>query len=185
MRTVLVACSLLLVSCSDGPDRLPADAAVEFEASADTLEGAAEEASSDDLIVDVLASSSAETDTLADDSLTGYGGVSGRYDYGYTGPADDAEYAEPKLFNEDAALSDARREAYRRGYRGFCTDDCSGHEAGFNWAHENRLRRPQPTFDSPSFDEGQEAYFKEVERRVEEKRQEFEMDPDSSAYSDE
>ncbi|PXA99083.1 hypothetical protein DMC47_05230 [Nostoc sp. 3335mG] len=85
-------------------------------------------------------------------------------------------------FDEDSALYDARREMARRGYRGLCTSDCEGHEAGYQWAYENRLSRPSYTFDSQSFDEGQEAFVKDVRRRVEEKREEFEADPEYSEY---
>lgn len=87
-------------------------------------------------------------------------------------------------FNEDAAKYDARREMARRGYRGFCYSDCSGHEAGYQWAYENRLSRPAYTSDSPSFDEGQEAFVRDVRRRVEEKRMEFDNDPETSEYAE-
>lgn len=112
------------------------------------------------------------------------GGPSSSYRGGGGGGYETFGYAsanEPE-FDEDAARQDARREVYRRGYRGWCSSDCSGHEAGFEWAHENRLNLPQPTYDSQSFDEGQQEYVKAVDRRVEEKRQEFEDEVASSDH---
>lgn len=41
----------------------------------------------------------------------------------------------------------------------FCTDDCSGHEAGFNWARENDLEDDTDCDGkSTSFNEGCEAF---------------------------
>ncbi len=105
------------------------------------------------------------------------------YSAAYEEPSDLLEFAKrAPEFDEDRARYDARREAAKRGYRGFCTSDCSGHEAGYQWAHDNRLSRPGYTDNSPSFDEGQEAYVRDVKRRVEDKRAEFENDPEQSEY---
>ena len=96
--------------------------------------------------------------------------------------ATDYEETEQSRYNPEFDEYEARREAgrqlARRGYRGGCTDDCSGHEAGFQWAHDNRLTRPQYTGDSQSFDEGQEAYTRALSRRVDELREEYEADPE-------
>lgn len=96
------------------------------------------------------------------------------------------EDEEPRrpVFDEYRAREDAKREAYRRGYRGYCSDDCSGHEAGYNWAYERRLDRPSLTFDRDSFDEGQKAFFKDVDRRVEDKRIEHDLNPEYSQYGE-
>lgn len=111
--------------------------------------------------------------------------TSAYYSGGYTAGdlESDEEYRPRREFDEYSARRDAEREVYRRGYRGWCSDDCGGHNAGFEWAYDNHLKRSQPTFDSPSFDEGQEAFIDGVRRRVDEKRQEFEDDPDSSDYA--
>lgn len=43
-----------------------------------------------------------------------------------------------------------------------CTEDCSGHEAGFNWAEENGITDPSDCGGkSDSFIEGCEAYANE------------------------
>lgn len=71
----------------------------------------------------------------------------------------------------DAARSELRRKSYSRvGRTGLCTDDCSGHEAGFEWAKDNRITRRSNCYmgDSPSFDEGCEAYVQAMDREVEE-----------------
>ena len=49
------------------------------------------------------------------------------------------------------------------GYR--CTDDCSGHEAGYEWAEENEVTDPDDCDgNSESFIEGCRAYGEEMER---------------------
>ena len=64
-------------------------------------------------------------------------------------------------------------------FRGYpCTVDCSGHEAGYNWAERTGI---DSSFDcrgnSKSFNEGCEAYVEEQEQnREEEQRQEAEDD---------
>jgi hypothetical protein len=43
-----------------------------------------------------------------------------------------------------------------------CTDDCSGHEAGYNWAEENGIDDPDDCDgNSNSFIEGCRAYAEE------------------------
>ena len=47
-----------------------------------------------------------------------------------------------------------------RGYE--CTDDCSGHEAGYNWAEENDISDEYDCDgNSNSFNEGCQAYVEE------------------------
>ena len=48
-----------------------------------------------------------------------------------------------------------------------CTDDCSGHNAGFEWAKEHEVFDPEKcTGDSNSFIEGCKAYGEEIESRT-------------------
>ena len=48
-----------------------------------------------------------------------------------------------------------------------CTSDCSGHEAGYNWAEEHDIDDDEAyetagmNSNSPSFDEGCKAYVRE------------------------
>ena len=59
-----------------------------------------------------------------------------------------------------AGCSGADSTEYFHGYP--CTEDCSGHEAGYEWAEENDI---DDTYDcdsnSSSFTEGCEAYVEE------------------------
>ncbi|MEO7865549.1 MAG: hypothetical protein ABIR63_06775 [Sphingomicrobium sp.] len=102
---------------------------------------------------------------------------SASFTYGSEEP--EAESAE---FDEDAARADAQQEADDDGYSGSCTVDCSGHDAGFEWAAEGHDDRG--TSNSRSFDEGQEAYEEAVEERLEEKRQEFDDEGAESEYAE-
>lgn len=72
-------------------------------------------------------------------------------------------------FDEDQAREDAQAEVQSEGYQGSCTDDCSGHNAGFEYAAQGH--DDGGVGDSPSFDEGQQAYEEAVDEKVEEKRQ--------------
>lgn len=79
-----------------------------------------------------------------------------------------------EVFDEDAARELAREEVAADGYSGPCTSDCSGHDAGFEWAADGN---PDGGISSsPSFDEGQEAFEEAVEERVGEYREEFEAE---------
>lgn len=51
-------------------------------------------------------------------------------------------------------------QGYFHGYR--CTEDCSGHEAGYAWAERNGITDPDDcTGDSQSFIQGCMAYAEE------------------------
>jgi hypothetical protein len=79
---------------------------------------------------------------------------------------------EGQFFDEDAARERAEEEVRSDGYSGPCTQDCSGHDAGFEWAADGN-----PDYGvsrSPSFDEGQQAYEQAVEERVEDYRSAYE-----------
>lgn len=77
--------------------------------------------------------------------------------------------AERQPFDEDAARERAEEEVASEGYSGPCTQDCSGHNAGFAWAAEGYP--DEGTSSSQSFDEGQQAYEEAVEERVDEYQQ--------------
>ena len=95
----------------------------------------------------------------------------------YESGSGDSEEVEIE-FDEDAARADAEQEVADEGYDGPCTIDCTGHDAGFDWAADGH--EDYGTSRSPSFDEGQEAYEEAVEERLEEKREQFEdVGPDS------
>lgn len=54
-----------------------------------------------------------------------------------------------------------------------CTDDCSGHEAGFAWAQENEVSDAADCGgNSTSFRESCEAFAEALESKVEETRSE-------------
>lgn len=76
----------------------------------------------------------------------------------------DSDDREP--FDGDAAREQAEQEVADEGYSGPCTIDCSGHDAGFNYAANGNP--DGGVSDSQSFDEGQEAYEEAVDERVEE-----------------
>ena len=86
-------------------------------------------------------------------------------------------------FDEDAARAqaeqDAANESYDYSYG--CTQDCSGHEAGWQWRAETGYPVEDATTygNSNSFAEGAMAYDESVEERVEEMRSEHEsgIDP--------
>ena len=75
-------------------------------------------------------------------------------------------------FDEDAAREAAEAELASEGYDYSygCTDDCSGHEAGWQWRAENGYAA---SGDSNSFDEGGRAFDEALEERVEEMRNEY------------
>lgn len=85
---------------------------------------------------------------------------------------DGDEEAERAPFDEESAREAAKQEVADEGYDGPCTIDCSGHDAGFNWAADGH--DDGGISNSRSFDEGQEAYDEKVEERLEEKRQSYE-----------
>ena len=61
-----------------------------------------------------------------------------------------------------------------------CTDDCSGHEAGYEWAAENGITDPYDCDgNSDSFIEGCEAYANEYQMELDE-----EYNEEDSYYED-
>ena len=76
-------------------------------------------------------------------------------------------------FDEYAARRAAEDELASEGYDYSygCTDDCSGHEAGWQWRAENGY---SASGTSQSFAEGGWAFDEAVEERVDEMRDEYE-----------
>ena len=59
-------------------------------------------------------------------------------------------------------LSTEERIAWSRGYS--CTSDCSGHEAGWDWAYRNDVRSVDDcSGNSDSFVEGCEAFVRDLQ----------------------
>lgn len=76
------------------------------------------------------------------------------------------EAAGPKRGGETYGEYRERRDSYegsRGSYGGYgCTQDCSGHEAGYNWAMEREIDDPDNCGGkSWSFEEGCRAYAEE------------------------
>jgi len=102
------------------------------------------------------------------------GGSSGSSGAGYR-YADDA--SSETGFDEDAARDRAADDLSYESYSSIgepygCTDDCSGHEAGFEWAKENDVTDGSCYGDSESFNEGCQAYADAIEEKVDEYRAE-------------
>lgn len=60
-------------------------------------------------------------------------------------------------------------ESFAATWNGYeCTVDCSGHEAGYEWAEENSIDDPSDCYgNSNSFNEGCETYVEEYEDQEE------------------
>lgn len=96
------------------------------------------------------------------------GGYSSTYSSGYA-------YSDDEEFDEYAARDEAEQEVASDGYDYSygCTQDCSGHEAG--WAYQGQEGYGSyPSGNSRSFEEGRMAYDEAVDERVEEMRSEWE-----------
>lgn len=99
------------------------------------------------------------------------------YDASYSGSGDEAD-EERDEFDEDAAREAAEDDVRGESYDGLCTLDCSGHEAGFEYAADGH--EDEGTSNSRSFDEGQEAFSDRVDERVEERREDYEAGDDEA-----
>lgn len=122
--------------------------------------------------------------------LVGCGGSGGRYDeYDYGADADAAaeaaeeaaDEARQAVYEEHGANSDgtgadaSNVDAYEVEDSGnyVCTEDCSGHEAGFAWAQENDFADPADCGgNSQSFIEGCEAFAQERQEQADREAQE-------------
>lgn len=92
------------------------------------------------------------------------------------GAADREEVEERAAFDEDAARDAAEEEVASESYQSIgspygCTEDCSGHEAGFAWRRDNGYATPG---NSNSFDEGGRAFDEAVEEKVDDMRSSYE-----------
>ncbi|MES3027743.1 MAG: hypothetical protein V4820_07825 [Pseudomonadota bacterium] len=84
---------------------------------------------------------------------------------------------EREPFDDDAARERAEDEVGADTYVGIgmpngCSDDCSGHEAGFRYRADHGYTGFNA--DSPSFNEGGQAFEEAVEDRVEAMRDDYE-----------
>lgn len=98
--------------------------------------------------------------------------------------------ASEREFNEDGAKEAAQDVMGGETYEGRfgssqCTDDCSGHEAGFEWARENSITDPGDcgSTDSQSFDEGCAALGEAIADEVQTMRDDFENGDDTYLVS--
>lgn len=131
------------------------------------------------------ASTTTESEATTD-TLTNSAGIYGELPkgsrvsgiYGRTVVPSYNEDDERDPFDERAARREAERKLAREGYDYSygCTDDCSGHEAGWQWRADNGFSTPG---NSQSFYEGGQAFDEAVERRVDEMRNAYESGDDS------
>jgi hypothetical protein len=83
-------------------------------------------------------------------------------------------------FDEDEALERAVSEISYESYSSVgepygCSDDCSGHNAGFEWAKNNEVTDGICGGNSQSFEEGCQAYGDAIQEKVDEYRDDFEL----------
>jgi|CXWL01.1.fsa_nt_gi hypothetical protein len=115
---------------------------------------------------------------LATLALSGCGDGSASYE---VGDSNETTFIseERRPFDEDAAREAAEEELASEGYDYSygCTDDCSGHESGWQWRADNGYASDG---NSESFAEGGYAFDEALDSRVEEMRDDYEagQDPD-------
>ena len=74
----------------------------------------------------------------------------------YSNDEEEGEEQSEDEENDDALSSPLTFHGYT------CTDDCSGHQAGYDWAEENNITDPDDcSGNSQSFIEGCQAYAEE------------------------
>lgn len=92
----------------------------------------------------------------------------------------DSEVSEERApFDDYAAREAAEEEMADESYGSIgmpygCMDDCSGHEAGYRYRADNGYVGYNP--DGRSFNEGGQAFEEAVDERVEEMRNNYEID---------
>jgi len=95
-------------------------------------------------------------------------------------PDRDTRFARKGGFDEDRArdrvVDDLSGESFESvGDTSTCTDDCSGHEAGFEWARDQGVTDSSECGgQSVSFEEGCQVYAQAIEDRVDDARSEDE-----------
>lgn len=89
-------------------------------------------------------------------------------DLSYVSESRDEDLAQEAAYgyyaaDEGASVSEGADQEEARTFNGYtCTEDCSGHEAGYEWAAENGISDPGDCGgNSNSFIEGCEAYAEE------------------------
>lgn len=116
---------------------------------------------------------SSEEDSYEGDGSTEVGSLSGDGEEAEAGYSGEEERAD---FDEDDARDTAEEEIAGESYQSIgtpygCTQDCSGHEAGFAWRRDNGYATPG---NSNSFSEGGQAFDEAVDDRVDEMRSDYE-----------
>lgn len=98
--------------------------------------------------------------------------------------ADNRDNLEEEVKSE--VESDLQSETYQENYgRIGCTSDCSGHEAGFDWAARHEITDAYDcSGNSNSFIEGCEAYADELENRANERMEELESEAEGGEIPD-
>jgi len=92
-------------------------------------------------------------------------------------PAAAAELADEDEAHDQAMETVADQTFQEVGDTSQCTDDCSGHDAGFEWAKEKGITDSSECGGkSQSFIEGCEAYAQAVEDSTEEAQEETEAE---------
>ncbi len=108
-------------------------------------------------------------------ALSGCGahGASEAYDEGKVTSQQRAEFDEDAA--RDRAVSDLSGQTFQDvGDTSRCTEDCSGHDAGWQWAQNHEVTDTSECLGSGSFEDGCEAYVEELDSRVEEVRNDIE-----------
>lgn len=126
----------------------------------------------------VLAACGNASSSYESGSSSSYSSGGGEVSAGdYSGESESIEEREP--FDEDAAREAAEQSLASEGYDYSygCTDDCSGHDAGWQWRAENGYAADG---NSLSFSEGTTAFDEALENRVEEMRSDYDagLNPD-------
>jgi len=123
----------------------------------------------------------------------GEGGRYDEYDYSADAADDAAEEARQAAYEERGADSDgtgadvSNVDSYDVENSGnyVCTEDCSGHEAGFEWAQENDIGDASDCGgNSQSFIEGCEAFADERQEQADRDAQEAAEEAAAEAEAD-
>jgi hypothetical protein len=115
-------------------------------------------------------------------NLTGCGSGSGggRYDEYEADTSDEYNRGEVEADTADVDAADVVEPTFDN-----CTDDCSGHEAGFQWAQDNDVTDSSECGgNSDSFIEGCEAFAQERETLAQEQAEEA-AEEEASEYEEE
>jgi hypothetical protein len=122
------------------------------------------------------------------DSIDGFTERPGGYErIGYS----DDETVRGRTFDEDRVREDAQADLAADSYVGVgsphgCTQDCSGHDAGYRYGSDNDEGEDPGYYGSRSlsFNEGRRAYHEALEERVDQARMDVENDDDEYALEE-